>query len=112
MVVKAARELIQMNRNFLGVADPAGFGSGDSDSDSGETSGRDEQQAINYVIRGIQKMKEMKKAADDDDDQNEAEDGQVGPLDDVIGCSPDSSSEPLPMGPSCLETIAACCSEL
>ena len=77
MVVKAAaRELLQMNRNFLGVADPAGFGSGDSDSESGENSGRDEQQAINYVIRGIQKMKEMKKDVDDED-QNDAENGQV-----------------------------------
>ena len=77
MVVKAAaRELLQMNRNFLGVADPAGFGSGDSNSESGENSGRDEQQAINYVIRGIQKMKETKKDVDDED-QNDAENGQV-----------------------------------
>jgi hypothetical protein len=83
MVVKAARELLQMNRNFAGVADPAGFGSGSGDSDSESEPPVRPEQAINYVIRGLNKMKEMKK---DEEDDEEPEEGQVGHIDDVIGC--------------------------
>lgn len=81
MVVKVSREIAEMNRNFLGsVADQSGFESDDSGSDSGDQPSRSEQ-AINYVIRGLNKMKEVKK--DVDEEQDEAEEGQVGPVCDV-----------------------------
>ena len=82
MVVKVNREIIEMNRNFLNgsVADQSGFGSDDSDSDSGDQPTSRDEQAINYVIRGLNKMKEIKKDVDEEQDEAEEEDGQVGPV--------------------------------
>ena len=100
MVVKVNRDVgAEMNRNFVGsvaaaaaaaaaAAEQSGFGSGDdSDSDSGDRPTRTEQ-AINYVIRGLNKLKEVKKDVDEEQDEAEEEEGQVGHVRDVIGLRP------------------------
>jgi hypothetical protein len=70
MVVKAPREILDMNPTYLGEVEQASFGSEDSEDGVEHLS----EQAINYVIRGGNglKVQDIKDEADD-----EPEEGQV-----------------------------------
>ena len=79
MVVKAPREILDMNRAYLDTLETSSY-EDDEDGVDGPVKHMSEEQAIDYVIRvggNNSNNKNKKKSFDKDLEEDESEDGQV-----------------------------------